>query len=942
LPRFIDIFLRVCQTLAYAHARGVIHRDLKPSNIMVGNFGEVQVMDWGLAKVLKEGGVADEQTSRARQQEVSIIQTQRSQGSATPEFGSDTQAGSVLGTPAYMSPEQARGDVNLVDERSDVFGLGAILCEILTGQAPFPGKSADALRKAQTAKLDDAYTRLDGCGADAELIALAKRCLAAEPWDRPRNAGVLRAEIAAYQDSVAQRLRVAELTAVEAKARAIEERKRRKLALALAASVVGLIAIGASAALYIQHRNAERRAELAREESERRQAVEAALAKIMELQRQSRWKEAETVLDQAVERLGEDGNPDLQNYIRHARMELSLATRLDRARLRSAYLVNSAMDLEGAQSDYAAAFKEAGLGQEGDDPAGVAERIRALSIRPYVLAALDDWAILAQDSPRRTWLLNVARYVDDNPWSKKFHDPAAWKDRNELAKLASDAEIESLPPATLSALASAMARQGMNPLGLMLKAQAQYPDDFWLNFYLGYAFIITDRPREAEAFCRAAVAVRPDASSALNNLGLALGDQGRHDEAMRVLKRAIALDPQNARAWSDLGGAYGNQKRFKQSFESFEKSIGMEQTNPWPHHGMGINCIFTKEYEKAILHFRKAIELAESMQEKTRVHYHYRGLGRSFFMLGKYREAIDAFRKALAKSLNDAISHQDLGVAYLKNNQVEESIKSLRKALRLDPRLGIAQMNLANALLRIGQADEALSHSLLAVQSDPNNAEALGSLGQMFAESGRYLEAKKTLERCREAMAADDPKRAEVTGYIKRCDMFITLEPKLIAVLAGKAQPANPSEHLELAFLCGVRKLPVAAVGLWTAALAAAPEPADNLSTQYRYNAACAAAQAAAGRSIETKQPNAAERKRLRKQALDWLSADLAAWKRVPDTPAFHERTRESLHHWQWDTDLAAIRDPKEIAQLPTDEQGACNKLWADVAALLKKVEEKK
>ena len=137
LPRFLSIFEQVCQTVAYAHARGVIHRDLKPSNVMVGSFGEVQVMDWGLAKVLPRGGIADEGETQPPRE--TVIMTVRS-GSAGS--GSDSQAGSVLGTPAYMAPEQARGEIEQIDERADVFGLGAILCEILTRLAAFCGIDA--------------------------------------------------------------------------------------------------------------------------------------------------------------------------------------------------------------------------------------------------------------------------------------------------------------------------------------------------------------------------------------------------------------------------------------------------------------------------------------------------------------------------------------------------------------------------------------------------------------------------------------------------------------------------------------------------------------------------------------------------------------------------------------------------------------------------------
>jgi serine/threonine protein kinase len=183
--RFLGIFEQVCQTMAYAHARGVIHRDLKPSNVMVGSFGEVQVMDWGLARVLPQGGIADE--ARTPPVDETVIQTVRSGSAGSAR---ESQAGSVLGTPSYMAPEQARGELERIDERADVFGLGAILCEILTGRPPFTGTTREAIRQqAAREELDEPFARLDDCEAEVDLIALAKACLAAEPEQRLRNAG---------------------------------------------------------------------------------------------------------------------------------------------------------------------------------------------------------------------------------------------------------------------------------------------------------------------------------------------------------------------------------------------------------------------------------------------------------------------------------------------------------------------------------------------------------------------------------------------------------------------------------------------------------------------------------------------------------------------------------------------------------------------------------
>src|SRR6516164_81887 len=128
LPRFLSIFAAIAQTMAYSHTRGVIHRDLKPSNVMVGSFGEVQVMHWGMARVLPRGGVIADARAGKEPPEETLITTAGS--------GSDrdfSRAGSIMGTPSYMPPEQARGQTDRIDEWADVFALGSILCQVLTG-----------------------------------------------------------------------------------------------------------------------------------------------------------------------------------------------------------------------------------------------------------------------------------------------------------------------------------------------------------------------------------------------------------------------------------------------------------------------------------------------------------------------------------------------------------------------------------------------------------------------------------------------------------------------------------------------------------------------------------------------------------------------------------------------------------------------------------------
>ncbi len=262
LPRFLSIFAAIAQTMAYAHTRGVIHRDLKPSNVMVGSFGEVQVMDWGLAKVLPRGGVVADAKAGKEPPREPLPEAYQETLIATARSGSDKElshAGSILGTPSYMPPEQARGDTDLINERADVFALGSILCEVITGAPAFTGQtSTEIVRKAARGDTAEALTRLDGCGVEGELIALARDCLAVDPEDRPRDANVVSERITAYLAGVQERVHAAERERAVAVARAVEDRRRHKVQLALAASVLAFTTLGGLSTTYYLQQRAER------------------------------------------------------------------------------------------------------------------------------------------------------------------------------------------------------------------------------------------------------------------------------------------------------------------------------------------------------------------------------------------------------------------------------------------------------------------------------------------------------------------------------------------------------------------------------------------------------------------------------------------------------------------------------------------------------------
>jgi serine/threonine-protein kinase len=1100
LPRYLTIFGQVCQTLAYAHARGVIHRDLKPSNVMVGAFGEVQVMDWGLAKVLPQGGVADEQPAQRGHQpaeDVTAIRTQRSGGSGTPpEAGSDTQAGTMLGTPAYMAPEQALGEIDLVDERADVFGVGALLCEILTGQPPFTGAGAEAQRKARTGQLAEAYARLEGCGVDAELVGLARRCLAFEPWERPRHAGQVAEAVTAYQDAVAERLRQAELAGAEARAKAAEERKRRRLTVALAASVLLAVTAGGGAWLWLK---AERDARQEQADRDIRQALDEA----KDLRRRAGTPgpdaarlaaEARPQVQRALALAASgDCDPGLADQVRQLAATLEeedkdrrLLAALEQARLAQAEADMERSDFrwERAVPLYREALRAYGMPAGVGHPEAVAARIRQRpAVREALAAALDEWAMLAQDpgsnihEPHLAWLLAVAAAADPGALGNEARRAAAEDDpakrRAALEQLAAQADVERLPALALTLLAARLwkVQAASCALKLLRRAQAQHPGDFWLNYHLGMALRNLQPPEADEAvrYLTAAVALRPDSAGTRLSLGVALAEKQDLDGAMAAFRRAIALDPRFAKAHTNLGnvlqdkgdlaeaiaehrraialdpklaqahsnlgaalnaqgdrdGAIASYRRaiginpryakahfnlgtalkdrgdLRGAIAAWRQAIELDPRNAKAHTNLGtalhnkgdvdgaIRCYRTAiacdpklaeahynlglalqakgDLGRAIAHYRRATALdpkhalahtslgvaldAQGNRDEAIAHYrrairinpryakaHY-NLGNALYAKGDLDGAIRAYRRAITLDPKHAKAHTNLGLALHDKEDLAGAIAALRKAIALDPRDAAAHTNLGVALDAKGDLDGAIAEHRRAIALKPDFAGAHCNLGFALTAQGRLAEALASFRRGHELGIKQPAWRYPSAQWVRRAERLVVLEGKLPAFVDGKYKPKDNAERLGLAWVCQLKKRYHAAARLYAHVFAADPKRADDLKAGHRYNAACYAALAAAGRGQDAAQLDAKERAHWRQQAVAWLRADLTSWARElkGTKPSDCLAVAAKMRHWQRDADLVGIRDKDAVAKLPAEEQKACQQLWADVAALRKK-----
>jgi serine/threonine-protein kinase len=769
LPRYLSIFEAVCQTVGYAHARGVIHRDLKPSNVMVGSFGEVQVMDWGLAKVLPRAA-PNQPTAPQPARNQTIVATPRSKGDSDL-----SQAGSVLGTPAYMAPEQARGETECVDRRSDVFALGSILCEILTGTPAFQGTSAvEILHTAERADMSAALDRLARCDADEELLSLARDCLAAAPQDRPADAGAVASRLTDYLAGVQERLRTAELAraaesarAEEAEAKAHAERRARTLTRAMAATVLLTGGLAAAGWRWIELDRLNR----AREATSR---VSSAIHEATRLRGQAQgaavgdlapWAAAVAAAEKARDLLAAGVEPGVRQQAEN--LVAALLTERERAEAdataakRDRVLLDQLVDIRSAEIDdlsgigsddaYTCAFCDAGIFVDTMTPEEAAAHIKS---RPPATAsaiamALDDWAAVRRDlrfnARGAKRVESAARMADPDPWRNKLRDALELTDkparRTALTQLANSIADRTLPAVSFDLLGRALGDVGSNKEAeaILRRGRRLYPDDLWLNYDLAVVLDARSRREEAIRYFTAARILRPESA---HELAHALEYKGETEDAISVFRDLARIRPKNGRHLSCLGRALEERGARDESRVALASAATLlrEAVTERPDNYVALlnlgNVLKNQgRLDESLVMYRKALQI------KPEYIAALENVGITLFLKKKYDEAMTYYRKAIKLKPDTSAAYQGLSSVLDAKGQVDDAIEICRQGLHFRPDNAPLHNQLGFLLERKGRHEESLIEKQQALRLTPDDPDLIHGLGVVLSKLGRFEEA---------------------------------------------------------------------------------------------------------------------------------------------------------------------------------------------------------
>lgn len=635
VARLVSVMVRICETIGFAHANGIVHRDIKPDNILIGRFDDVLVMDWGLAAIA--GGPRDHSPNDIPEQ--------------YPGGLVATVAGHIKGTPAYMAPEQARGEV--VDARADVFAIGGILAKWLSGSPPFVGDSAiETVKLAAAGSLSECLARLESSNGQRELVALAKRCLSPNAQDRPANASVVANLLAAILSEAANRAQLAERERVVGRVTQQERRKRRMIRYALFGMMFLLASSIGFGAWWRNRVQSQRETAVMRNQD----ALGSALARCEKSLRSDNERDARRELGEIEQRENETGAEEFAIRIARCRGDLRILQRLnqvDNFRWGSVSSGMMALDRpkelagrpdirkpmpEQVSEQWRKAFSD--LDVVPGSPA--LEQLLATSIiRDRLLLTLDLWQLYAPDPVRE----QVLKTADPDSYRNRVRAAAAgfqrrtddevqMESRIKLRNLLREPESMDQPAhfelilAELSdteqkreRLEKYLERKPGNLAGLMAMAES-------------WAGEMRDRaPAERLRWCQAAAEANPHSPIAAFALGEAqlvraesvgqfradgnglfvLENEAEYraafQSARRAFERATVLDPQSAAAWDYLGICEDTLGSKDVALTSHREACRLAPNTPEFHANLGRSAKRWGLFEEASIASRRALAL---------------------------------------------------------------------------------------------------------------------------------------------------------------------------------------------------------------------------------------------------------------------------------------------------------------------------------------------